>query len=328
MVLFHCFFSYLCGLCSCCKLSLNFLGSTYDEKTSLLVVKGPKLKFKARVNSPENCDSKKIKQICIAIHEMNGCSDVDANLEISGELTYLIEGVHEAQAWLMGLEDQKDPNHFLRFDFQMTFPDSLLMSKSSDRLSKGSRARLFNEVYETHAWACDGDSDSPKSGCASSSRAAGEAMGAVEEVVSVFKIKSILDLACGDSTWMRNVPLEDRGVKRYTGADISTRVIQANMNNPSIAIGNRNFIVLDAVEDLLPPHELIISRDMSIHLSPHDNVKFLQNVAATEGMRFFLSTTNVHESNQVFSDTDAHYLLRGPTINLLLPPVSMASLSY
>jgi hypothetical protein len=88
-----------------------------------------------------------------------------------------------------------------------------------------------------------------------------------------YKIKSILDLPCGDFSWMSTTGITD--TIDYIGADIVEPMILANKKNyPGV-----DFRVLDLTKDILPNVELIFCRDCLLHLSFNDIDKALTNIA-------------------------------------------------
>lgn len=85
------------------------------------------------------------------------------------------------------------------------------------------------------------------------------------------EVESILDLPCGDMHWMQTLDLSGY---RYIGADIVPDLIEHNRNNHP----NLRFDVLDICADKLPKVDLMLSRDLFVHLSFHDIGLALANV--------------------------------------------------
>jgi hypothetical protein len=106
---------------------------------------------------------------------------------------------------------------------------------------------------------------------------------ALPRLVEERSIGSVLDIPCGDFHWMQHVALD----VDYTGADIVGDIVVENQKRHG---GNRRrFVVLDATRDALPRVDLILCRDLLIHLSTKDCWAALANFAAS-GSRFLLTS--------------------------------------
>jgi SAM-dependent methyltransferase len=103
-------------------------------------------------------------------------------------------------------------------------------------------------------------------------------------------IKTILDLPCGDWNWMSHV---DLGNVNYIGADIVDAVI--NSNQKRFGSLNRNFKVLDILNDDLPKVDLIFVRDCFVHLEDEQIIKAIKNIAKSNSI--FLATTTYPQCN-------------------------------
>jgi SAM-dependent methyltransferase len=81
-------------------------------------------------------------------------------------------------------------------------------------------------------------------------------------LVAQLRVSSILDIPCGDFNWMETVNL---GSCKYIGADVVEELV--NRNNQQYASNGRKFIKLNIVNDELPTVDLILCRDLFVHLS-------------------------------------------------------------
>ena len=90
------------------------------------------------------------------------------------------------------------------------------------------------------------------------------------------KVESIVDAPCGDWKWMSKVNLKNIS---YTGCDIVPNLIESN--NKKFKKHNVNFLVKDLSEDNLPKSDLIIIRDLLVHLDDKDIAKCLRNIKKT-----------------------------------------------
>lgn len=98
------------------------------------------------------------------------------------------------------------------------------------------------------------------------------------------RVRSLLDIPCGDMHWMQEVPLE--GID-YTGADIVPAIVKANRER--LERPGRRFLLLDATSDPLPEVDLIFCRDLLIHLSLEDIARTLANFV-TSGSRLLMTS--------------------------------------
>lgn len=93
--------------------------------------------------------------------------------------------------------------------------------------------------------------------------------------VATHSVETILDIPCGDFHWMREVVFQ--GI--YTGADIVPELVQKNRREHGS--DRRRFELLDATQDPLPKVDLIVCRDLFVHLGNRDVLAALRNMAAS-----------------------------------------------
>ena len=124
-----------------------------------------------------------------------------------------------------------------------------------------------------------------------------------------YKIKSILDIPCGDFYWMKNLKFESIN---YIGADIVPELIQQNINK--FENTNIKFKVLDITTNKLPESDIIFCRDCFVHLSFQDIFKSLNNIRNSKFK--YLITTNFIERESNMDIATGSWR----TINLLKPP--------
>lgn len=106
-----------------------------------------------------------------------------------------------------------------------------------------------------------------------------------EHLPSIFKqykIKSMVDIPCGDWNWMRLVDLS--GIK-YIGCDIVPQLVADN----NAKYGNM-FQLLDITKGVPPKADLLLCRDLLFHLPQREVEQALSNIYAS-GCRYFLTTT-------------------------------------
>jgi SAM-dependent methyltransferase len=106
----------------------------------------------------------------------------------------------------------------------------------------------------------------------------------IEILLKDLKIKTMLDVPCGDFNWIRRIDLSKIN---YHGGDIVDELI--NQNNRKYKKNNVKFSVIDLVNDRLPKVDLIMVRDCLVHLPTEDVVKALTNIKKSNS-KYFLTT--------------------------------------
>jgi len=94
--------------------------------------------------------------------------------------------------------------------------------------------------------------------------------------IKEYKIKTIIDVPCGDFNYMSKVNLDDI---EYLGLDVSKKAI--NICNNKAHDSNIKFNVFDATNQQLPYANLIIVKDLFLHLSFLDIQKILDNIKSS-----------------------------------------------
>lgn len=174
-----------------------------------------------------------------------------------------------------------------------------------DRLFAGTRRRRrFEAHYETNYWR---DSAS-RSGPGSSLEQTAAIRRELPVLCRTLGIRSILDVPCGDFHWMRSVELDD---VRYVGIDIVGPLIRANRG--TFGGPGRQFLQDDIVRRVPPRADLVLCRDLLVHLPFADAMTALRHLKRS-GSTWLLTTT--------FAARDHNDELAGDwrTLNLEKPP--------
>jgi len=169
---------------------------------------------------------------------------------------------------------------------------------------------VFTDYYHDGEWV-RGEGKS-RSGPGSDLEYTGSIRRALPDLCRELEVRTLLDIPCGDLTWISKVDLP---VERYIGADIVQSVVAEN----TAAYGNaqRQFMKLNIVTDKLPQADLVIVRDLFIHLNKRQIAASLENVC-TSGAKWLLTTT--YPKLKVNSEiVPGQYR----PINLMLPPFCM-----
>ena len=108
-----------------------------------------------------------------------------------------------------------------------------------------------------------------------------------------YSIKSVLDIPCGDFSWMSNVKMD--GV-RYIGADIVSELIEGNRAKFA-DLKNCEFRKIDICSDPLPQVDLIFCRDCLVHLSNKNIFRALENIRKSKAKYLMMTTFPDHNRN-------------------------------
>ena len=148
------------------------------------------------------------------------------------------------------------------------------------------RRWLFGRYVTTNYW---GDDDS-RSGRGSNLEATAVIRRELPRILERHDISSVLDVPCDDGFWAAH--LEHR-LERYVGADIVPALIDKLQAS---AAPGREYLCLDAVRDVLPRVDAILSRDFLGHLSQNHVAAVLANFRRS-GASFLIATTHAGYTN-------------------------------
>lgn len=139
----------------------------------------------------------------------------------------------------------------------------------------------FDRIYRDNAWNGVESRSGPGSGPIARDRLAAS----LRFLVQALRIESVLDVACGDSWWLPDLPVG------YVGMDVSAEAIRlARENHP-----DRRFVVGD-VRDGIEPADLVLFRDAMQHLPLADGVEALRAIRGS-GSEWLLASTYVGGEN-------------------------------
>jgi hypothetical protein len=178
--------------------------------------------------------------------------------------------------------------------------------RSALRPSK-SNEEIFTDVYQNNLWKAQQSRSGPGSDLAHTKTVRKE----LPALVAELGVSSILDIPCGDFNWMQRVNF---GSCKYIGADIVEEVVRKN--NEQYARNGREFIKLNIVNNELPTVDLILCRDLFVHLPYAEIVKALNNVRKSRS-KYLLTTSHLLTRRN-------HDIIAGQwrPLNLLIRPFS------
>ena len=164
--------------------------------------------------------------------------------------------------------------------------------------------QIFTNIYDTRAW----HSKESISGNGSELSQTTQIINELPFLLKKYNITSMLDIPCGDFNWMQHVNLNN---VKYIGADIVEDLIISNQNKyPDI-----EFHHLDLTKSTLPKVDLILARDVFVHMTYNTIVAALENIIQS-GCKYLLTTsfTGMNINRDLSADGDWRPL------NLLIDP--------
>ncbi len=154
---------------------------------------------------------------------------------------------------------------------------------SVSHLSRDSLADRFSAIYTDGAWV-HSESQASRSGLGSDPKNMHQISLELLTVFRDFKVRSLLDIGCGDFQWMSQLDLPCD----YIGVDVVPEIIAANKEK--YERGDRIFILSDATKGPLPVVSIILCREVLFHLSFADGKRLLSNIARSSEL--FIATTD------------------------------------
>ncbi len=151
-------------------------------------------------------------------------------------------------------------------------PLNYFLNKSFENSTKNKQ--IFEDIYKNKIW--NGNNpDIPISGPGSSLENTAEVSVLLNSFIYNNNCEKILDLGCGDLTWISKTPFFDDADIRYTGVDI----VESLINSHRAKYPLKTFVCKDIVTfNDIDPASLIIIRDVSFHLTNANILSILRNI--------------------------------------------------
>ena len=130
----------------------------------------------------------------------------------------------------------------------------------------------------------------------------------IVELFGQYGIQTIADIPCGDFLWFRAMELKDL---KYTGFDIVPELISELREE----FPGQQFDIHDATSDLLGAYDLILCRDLLVHLTNEQALRVIDNFKKS-GSTYLLATT--------FVNLDRNLELRVPRIGVGWRPLNLS----
>ena len=148
---------------------------------------------------------------------------------------------------------------------------------------------VFTNIYQHGCWGWNEDGLG-FSGDGSTLRNTTHYVAFLQQFIKANKIKSVVDAGCGDWTFSKEI---DWGDVQYLGVDVVKSVIDAN--NQKYGTKNIRFEHFDILRYALPAADLLICKDVLMHLSNRDIISFLKS---TKQFKHCLFTNNIGSENE------------------------------
>ena len=168
---------------------------------------------------------------------------------------------------------------------------------------------IFRKIHETKAW---GENIESVSGAGSSMAATTVIRETLPNLFKDYRIRSVLDLGCGDCNWISSLDWSD---VNYLGLDLVPTLVEQNKTKHQ----SMNFGYLQKITDELPYADLVLVRDCLQHLCHADALTVLNSIYRS-GARYLLATTFPQKANRTIKTGQwAPYNLQQAPFNLATP---------
>ncbi len=172
---------------------------------------------------------------------------------------------------------------------------------------------LFTDIYERALWN-NGDPDVPRSGPGSSVAATVPLRARLATLLEHLHITSVLDVGCGDLTWVSAMRAFSDGHVRYHGIDVVPSLVAAGRR-----LHGRwaHLTCADARTCTLPAADLVLCKELAIHLEDAQFLDVLRNVARSECKHVLVSTDYAARAPHATDFTAPYHWRR---VDVRLPP--------
>jgi SAM-dependent methyltransferase len=153
---------------------------------------------------------------------------------------------------------------------------------------KNKNQRIFENIYKKCLWN-HGDANIPSSGPGSSLKNTKEYSKVLTEFIYNNECKSVLDLGCGDLTWIPKTQFFNDNSIKYTGVDVVESLITRHLKNFS----EKNFLCKDITTyNDFDKVDIIIIRDVIFHLTNDEILSIFDNIKNKFNFLFITNCRN------------------------------------
>ena len=190
--------------------------------------------------------------------------------------------------------------------YQMIYPNNEILKK-----------KIFTSIYKSKHWAHSNNISNEivsVSGPGSNlNKGTFVKINFFKKIIKDLKIKSILDMACGDFLWMNKI-IEHTNIK-YLGIDIVEELIKEN--NEKFNARNIKFKCCDIINfRTQKKFDLIIIKDLLIHLKNSDILNIIHNLKKMDFKYVALSSSTIKQNKNVIIGQHRQ-------VNLLIEPYNL-----
>ena len=146
-----------------------------------------------------------------------------------------------------------------------------------------SAEKKFTEIFKKNLWHCK----TSVSGIGSAVPSTKDIRRELPVLFKQYGIKKIIDAACGDFIWMKEIDLKGYD---YSGFDIVKELVEKN--NQLYKSDTIQFYAADLICDVLPQGDVIIARDILVHLPIKDIFKTINNFKKSKSKYLLVTTFN------------------------------------
>jgi hypothetical protein len=165
----------------------------------------------------------------------------------------------------------------------------------------GNVQERFGRIYAEGIWK-NGIDGLPSSGEGSSLESTEAIRSGLPDLLDKIGSKHLLDIGCGDFTWMQHVNIS----QRYTGIDIVDSVVKRNQAN--FGNKNRQFGTIDAISQTIPECDTVLCREILFHLSFNDGIGLIRNILSTNCNYLIATTDGITDFNSDIKTGDFRLL--------------------
>ena len=170
--------------------------------------------------------------------------------------------------------------------------------------------KIFTEIYANCIW----KNEESASGPGSDLKYSKQLIFFLPRIIKSLNIHSIVDLACGDFNWLKEVDLSGCS---YRGYDIVPEII--HQNTKLYGGAQKQFHTLNVIEGEIPTADLIICRDLFVHLN-NLQINTIVDKLKTSGATYLLSTTfHAVKNHDIVTGTWRALDLQSAPFNLPVP---------
>lgn len=163
---------------------------------------------------------------------------------------------------------------------RLTIAERRFAERAEELKQLGLRER-FERIYSTNLWS----DPETRSGVGSTLDSTRVVRAELPEALGKLGARIMLDVPCGDFSWMQHVDLGGVG---YIGGDIVPSIVERNQQ--LYANESRRFIQIDLTRDDLPAADVLLCRDCLVHLS-YANIRAIFANVARSKIRYVLMTS-------------------------------------